>query len=340
MREICQVMVTGQNQVELQDALLDDRPLDADELLIETEATFISAGTELANYTGKEPKVFHPGNWCSYPWKSGYANVGMVQAVGANVMRVKVGERVFCYGNHASLVRYNQRRLVIPVPAGIHPVLAAASRMAGVAMTSIIVSEIRDNPWVAVFGLGTVGNLAAQMFRIRGCRVIGIDPVDYRRQLAESCGIEITIGGNPQAAHEQIMAMTGGKGADITVDAVGHSAVVMQAVKATASHGQLVILGSPRVPVEGNLTELLADVHLRWVTLRGALEWCVPMYPEVGSRTSQWSKQETIFDWMERGLLQIEPLVSHRLPPTAIQEAYEGLLHQPEMYTGVALVWQ
>lgn len=340
MREICQVMVTGQHQVELQDALLDDRPLAADELLIETEATFISAGTELANYTGKEPKVFQPGNWCSYPWKSGYANVGVVQAVGANVTRVKVGERVFCYGNHASLVRYNQRRLIIPVPVDIHPVLAAASRMAGVAMTSIIVSELRDNPWVAVFGLGTVGNLAAQMFRIRGCRVIGIDPVDYRRKLAESCGIERTIGGNPQTAHEELMAMTGGKGADITVDAVGHSAVVMQAVKATASHGQLVILGSPRVPVEGNLTELLADVHLRWVTLRGALEWCVPMYPEVGSRTSQWSKQETIFDWMERGLLQIEPLVSHRLPPTAIQEAYEGLLHQPEMYTGVALVWQ
>lgn len=340
MRAINQVMVTGQYQVELQEAQLDDRPLDADEVLIETEATFISAGTELANYAGKEPKVFLPGNWCTYPWKSGYANVGIVQAMGAGVTRIKVGERVFGYGNHASLVRYNQKRLMIPVPSGLSPVLAAASRMAGVAMTALVVSEIRDNPWVAVFGLGTVGNLAAQMFRIRGCRVIGIDPVDYRRKLAETCGIERTIGGTPATAHEQIMAITGGKGADITVDAVGHSAVVMQAAKATASFGQLVILGSPRVPVEGNLTELLSDVHLRWITMRGALEWCVPMYPEVGSRTSQWSKQEMIFDWMQRGLLQIEPLVSHCLPPTAIKEAYEGLLQQPEIYTGVALTWQ
>jgi 2-desacetyl-2-hydroxyethyl bacteriochlorophyllide A dehydrogenase len=337
---IKQVVVTGQNQVELQDGTLSDEALGPDELLIQTEATFISAGTELANYTGREPKVFQPGQWCTYPWKSGYAHVGIVQAVGSGVKRVKVGERVFGYGNHASLVRYNQQRLIIPVPAGVDPVLAAAARMAGVAMTSIIVSEIRDNPWVAVFGLGTVGNLAAQMFRLRGCRVIGVDPVDYRRKLAERCGIEVTVGGDPAASQAEIMAITGGKGANITVDAVGHSAVVMQAAKATASFGQLVILGSPRVPVEGNLTELLSDVHLRWITLRGALEWCVPMYPDIGNRTSQWSKQEQIYDWMQRGLLQVEPLVSHRLPPTAVKEAYEGLLRQPETYTGVALVWQ
>lgn len=337
---IKQVVVTGQNQVELQAAALSEDTLEADELLIETEATFISAGTELANYTGKEARVFQPGQWCTYPWKSGYANVGTVLAVGSEVKRVQVGERVFGYGNHGSLVRYNQRRLIIPVPEGIHPVLAAASRMAGVAMTSIIVSEIHDNPWVAVFGLGTVGNLAAQMFRLRGCRVIGVDPVGYRRQLAEQCGIEVTVGGDPATAQAEIMAITGGKGANITVDAVGHSAVVMQAAKATAAFGQLVILGSPRVPVEGNLTELLSNVHLRWITMRGALEWCVPMYPDVGNRTSQWSKQEQIFDWLKRGLLQIEPLVSHRLPPTAIKEAYEGLLHQPETYTGVALVWK
>src|SRR5690349_16233976 len=127
---IKQVVVTGQNQVELQDGVLEERALAPDELLIQTEATFISAGTELANYTGREPKVFQPGQWCTYPWKSGYANVGIVQEVGAAVKRVKPGDRVFSYGNHASFVRYNQQRLVIPVPADLDPVVAAAARMA------------------------------------------------------------------------------------------------------------------------------------------------------------------------------------------------------------------
>jgi threonine dehydrogenase-like Zn-dependent dehydrogenase len=124
------------------------------------------------------------------------------------------------------------------------------------------------------------------------------------------------------------------------VDAVGDSRVVMQALKATAPLGQLVILGSPRVAVQGDLTELLSDVHLRWITIRGALEWCLPMYPDVGNHESQYSKQAMIFDWLRRGQLQIEALISHRLHPSQIKEAYEGLLHQPNVYTGVLLDWR
>jgi threonine dehydrogenase-like Zn-dependent dehydrogenase len=76
------------------------------------------------------------------------------------------------------------------------------------------------------------------------------------------------------------------------------------------------------------------------ITLRGALEWRLPIYPDIGKGTSQYSKQEMIFAWVQAGKLQIEPLISHRLPPEKIKEAYEGLLHQPEKYTGVALVWK
>jgi threonine dehydrogenase-like Zn-dependent dehydrogenase len=89
---IQQVIVTGQNQVELQDVELDAN-LGPDEFLVKTECSFISAGTELANYTGKEPMVFEPGSWCAYPWRSGYANVGIVSEVGKDVTRVEVGQR-------------------------------------------------------------------------------------------------------------------------------------------------------------------------------------------------------------------------------------------------------
>ncbi|HGE69476.1 TPA: hypothetical protein ENX78_01490, partial [Candidatus Poribacteria bacterium] len=65
--EVKQVVITGQNQVELQKSELDEKNLATNELFIETEYTFISTGTELANYTGREPKVFQPGSWCAYP---------------------------------------------------------------------------------------------------------------------------------------------------------------------------------------------------------------------------------------------------------------------------------
>ena len=337
--KIREVVVTGQNQVELQTNEIDTPVLAANELLIDTEYTFISSGTELANYTGREPKVFQEGSWCAYPWRSGYANVGVVCEVGSGVTRAAVGDRVFTYGRHASTIRYSQDRLVAPVKETVDPAVVAASRMAGVAMTAIVVAEIGTNPWVVVFGLGLVGNLASQMFQLHGCRVIGVDPVAARRKLAQRCGIEATVGGNADEAQAQIQEITGGELGDITVDAVGHSSVVMQALRATANYGQIIILGSPRVSVPGDLTELLSDTHLRWLTIRGALEWCVPMYPDIGNRTSQWRKQQTIFDWMARGQLHVEPLISHRLKPEQIKQAYDGLLNEPNVYTGVVLDW-
>ncbi|MDE0688763.1 MAG: zinc-binding alcohol dehydrogenase [Candidatus Poribacteria bacterium] len=337
--KIREVVVTGQNQVELQTADTGAPALASNELLIDTEYTFISSGTELANYTGREPKVFQKGEWCEYPWRSGYANVGIVREVGKGVTRAVPGDRVFTYGRHASTVQYSQDRLVAPVRETVDPAVVAASRMAGVAMTAMIVAEIGANPWVVVFGLGLVGNLASQMFQIHGCRVIGVDPVAERRKLAQRCGISHTVGGDAAEAQAQVEEITGGELGNITVDAVGHSGVVMQALRATASHGQLVILGSPRVEVQGNLTDLLSETHLRWITIRGALEWCVPMYPDIGNRTSQWSKQQTIFDWMARGELHVEPLISHRLKPDQIKQAYDGLLNEPNVYTGVVLDW-
>ncbi len=337
--KIRQVVVTGQHEVELQELTLNTDDLGPSEILIDTEFTYISTGTELANYTGREPKVFQPGQWCAYPWKSGYSNVGMVTAAGESVSAVAVGDRVFTYGPHASAARYDTSRLAVPVPDGLAPATAAASRMAGVATTSTIVSEIKASPWVVVFGLGMVGNLAAQAFHINGCRVIGVDPVSARRALAERCGIPYTVTGTEEEIQARIADITAGVGAGITVDAVGHSAVVMQALQSTADHGQLVILGSPRVPVQGNLTDLLSEVHLRWITVRGALEWCLPMYPVNGGHVSQFGKQQMIFDWLASGKMQLEPLISHRLAPEDIKPAYDGLEHTPETYTGVVLDW-
>lgn len=337
--KIKQVVVTSQNQVELQTAEIDGEDLGPNEILIETEYTYISTGTELANYTGKEPKVFQPGSWCAYPWQSGYANVGIVRAAGERVTQAEPGERVFTYGKHASTIRYNTERLVTPVPENIDPAIAAASRMSGVATTAVIVAQIQGSPWVVIFGLGMVGNLAAQAFRILGCRVIGVDPVEVRRKLAERCGIPYTVGGDAEAVQKGIEEISNGQMGNITVDAVGHSGVVMQALKATAAYGQIILLGTPRVPVRGDLTELLSDAHLRWITIRGALEWCIPMYPVTGNHVSQLSKQQMIFDWIARGELKIEPLISHRLKPSQIKQAYDGLLNEPQTYTGVLLDW-
>jgi 2-desacetyl-2-hydroxyethyl bacteriochlorophyllide A dehydrogenase len=340
-----QVIVAAQNHVELQDIELDES-LAPDEILVHTAWTFISAGTELANYTGKDASVFRPGSWCAYPWNSGYANVGTVLATGEQVTRCKAGDRVFSCSAHSSIVKVSQNSLIVQVPPGMDMAVVAASRMAGVATSAAVMARFSLHPWVVVFGLGLVGNLAAQSFRILGGRVIGVDPVASRRKLAVRCGIQQTVGGTPEEAHQAITKITGGRMADISVDASGITPVVLQALRATADVGQLVLLGSPRMPVTGNLTEVFSEIHLRYITVRGALEWAPPTYPPVSAgngRTlpipSLLEKQMMIFDWVREGQMLIEPLVTHRLSPAQIKQAYEGLLREPETYVGVALDW-
>lgn len=344
--KIKQVIISAQNTVDLRDSELDPS-LGPGDILVRTLWTFISAGTELANYTGREAAVFQPGSWCAYPWNAGYANVGEVLATGREVTRCKEGDIVFSCSAHSSVVKVSQESLIVQVPTGMDLAVVAASRMAGVATSAAVMAEIPLHPWVVVFGLGLVGNLAAQSFRILGGRVIGIDPVSSRRELAGRCGIQYTVGGTPEEVQAEVKRITGGRMADIAVDATGLTPVVLQALRLTADVGQLILLGSPRSPMMGNITEILSEIHLRYITVRGALEWAPPIYPPVsaGSKgrtlpiASLLGKQEMIMSWIQQRQMVIDPLITQRLSPDRIKEAYEGLLHRSEAYVGVALEW-
>jgi threonine dehydrogenase-like Zn-dependent dehydrogenase len=345
--QIKQAVMVDKRQVELQTLSLDEK-LGADEFLVRTERTFISAGTELANYTAKESAVYQKGSWCAYPWRAGYANVGVVETLGSAVTRVAKGQRVFSCSAHASHVKISQDAFFVAVPDGIDPAVAAASRMAGVATSAMVLTDRSlHQPVVLVFGLGMVGNLAAQSFRILGAKVVGVDPLAARRRLAGRCGIAHTLpGGETADLKRGLKELLGVEQADICIEASGLTPVLLQALALTADVGQLVLLGSPRAALEGNLTEAFSAIHCRNLVVRGALEYCFPAYPVTGiwgGRTppliSLWEKQRLIFDWIGDGRLVIEPLISHRLPPEKIRDAYEGLLSAPEEFTGVVLDW-
>jgi len=337
-----QVVIAGQRQVELQNFDLSENNLRENELLIESECSFISAGTETANYAGIEPAVFQPGSWCAYPWRPGYANVGVVRAAGARYQSL-IGHRVFTNGPHASAFRYQTDGLYKPValvPDGLASDEAVATRMAMIAMTAVDAAETGPMGWVVVFGLGMVGNLAAQLFRLTGASVIGVDPSAARRKLAASCGISHELSGSEEEVREEIHRLTGGHMARLVVDAVGHSAVAVQALRLLAKGGEGILLGSPRAPVPGDLTEMLALVHHRSLVLKGALEWVVPTDSVVEHDYTQQKKLAGLFRWIADGRLQIRPLLTQKLPPHEIKTAYEGLLNRKDDYIGVVLKWK
>ena len=317
-------------------------PLGPREVLIETEFTFISAGTELANFTGLDPGVHVPGSWNHYPARPGYANCGRVAALGSDVDTLAVGDRLFSQRKHVShhvLPVDDPNTIMVRVPDGVPSDLGAAVRMGMVAITAPQVADSRVNDWVAIFGLGLVGNLAAQLFSIDGARVIGVDPLPARRELAQRVGIERVLGEDMAAIAAQVRDITGG-GAQTVVEAVGHAGVAATAIQAAAPYGEIILLGSPRAPVTADLNEFLQPVHRSWVTIKGALEHRVPVNPVKGMPLSIAGNARIILDLVSSGRLHLAELISHRLPAADIAVAYDGLLNQPERFWGVALDWR
>ena len=317
-------------------------PIGPSEVLVQTECTFISAGTELANFTGLDPGVHVPGSWNHFPARPGYANSGRVIELGSAVESLAVGDRVFTQHKHVShhLVAVDDPdTIAVPVPADVPSDLAAAVRMGMVAITAPQVADNHLNDWVVVFGLGLVGNLAAQLFALDGARVIGVDPVSTRRQLAQRVGIQRVIGEEMSSIVDQVRDITGG-GAQTVVEAVGHAGVAATAIHSAAPYGELILLGSPRAPVTADLNEFLQPVHRTWVTIKGALEHRVPINPARGHPLSIAGNAQTVLDLVSSGRLQLAQLISHRLPAGQIAVAYHGLLNQPDEYWGVALDWR
>jgi 2-desacetyl-2-hydroxyethyl bacteriochlorophyllide A dehydrogenase len=280
------IVFTARERAELEDVEIDPATPGTGEALVRAEYSIVSAGTEGSFYTGlmeEVPAVYRPRP-VMYPTRPGYGHLGEVLAVGPGVEHLAPGQRVLSFSRHASLVRCNAARFALPVPADADGRRAVFTRMAGVAITALRASSAGAGDTVAVLGLGLVGNLAAQLFQLAGCAVIGFDLSPRRLALARACGIaEVHHAGevDPVAATRRWSGARDEQGgARVVVEAIGRSELAAQAVEMAGRHGEVVLLGSPRAPFTGDLTQMLARVHLLAIKLIGALEWTFPIAEE------------------------------------------------------------
>src|SRR5215213_5596775 len=99
------------------------------QVLVRTEASVVSPGTELAVYTGTHQWLKDPNlpDW-KFPFRPGYSAAGEVAAVGAGVTGLKPGDRVSYPGNHASaelLTLGHERGRLWRLPEGLDAEKAA-----------------------------------------------------------------------------------------------------------------------------------------------------------------------------------------------------------------------
>ena len=142
-----------------------------------------------------------------------------------------------------------QQRLVVPVdrliavPDGIDPVHAAPMTCALGTAYRAVVSRGRVAPGstVVVLGLGGVGIHALQVAAAAGSRALGIDVSPAAIAAARGLGLDAL--GPDDDADAAVMDATGGDGADVVVDVVGHPDTCLRAQRLVRAGGRVVAVG-------------------------------------------------------------------------------------------------
>lgn len=230
----------------------------------------------------------------------GHEGTGTVEAVGNEVSRVKVGDRVvasftpacgvcwYCLHDQSNLCEH----------MGAVAFAARATRGDGTPMTTMTglgtfadmmtvdeasvvkietdlpaeqlaligcgvttgvgaalnTAKVEPGSTVAVIGCGGVGQAVVQGARIAGAsRIFAIDPVELKRKAAEQLGATDLI--DPAAGDPvgQVMAATGGRGADYAFEVIGLPETIVQAYNTARRGGTAVVVGMPRMDAQVTL---------------------------------------------------------------------------------------
>ncbi len=262
----------------------------------------------------------------------GYCNVGRVLEVGAGVTGFAIGDRVASSGRHAEIVSVPMN-LCARIPDEVGDDEAAFTVMGAIALQGLRLAAPTLGECVVVTGLGLVGLIAVQLLmRSNGCRVLGIDFDRSKLDLARAMGAEVvdlSTGEDPVAAAERFSR---GRGVDavIVTAATKSSEPMHQAALMCRKRGRIVLVGVTGLELSR------ADFYEKELSFQVSCSYGPgrydPLYEEKGQDYPvgfvRWTEQrnfEAILDAMAARQLEVAPLVSHRYPIGAAEQAYDLL---------------
>ncbi len=242
-------------------------------------------------YQFKPPPPFSPGGEAA----------GVVEAVGAGVEGLRVGDRVLSmsiWGGIAEKLAADASQ-ILKIPEGVD--FVSASCVATVYGTTVHAlrdrAALRAGETLLVLGAaGGVGLAAVQVGKRMGARVIAAASTPETLETCRRHGADLTIDYTIEDLKERVKALTGGAGADVVYDPVGgpHTEA---ALRATAWNGRVLVVGFaagdiPRVPT--NL------VLLKGCSLVGVF-WGMALVRE---RARLLGQLEEILGWLKDGSLR------------------------------------
>ncbi|MXY99688.1 zinc-binding alcohol dehydrogenase [Candidatus Poribacteria bacterium] len=307
-------------------------PIADDEVLVATDATLISPGTERAFLLGL------PNAQGSYPSRPGYSNIGSVIEVGKAVTNFKVGERVASTQGHTSHFVTAPNRLLKIASDTVPSEEAVFFNLGAISLQGVRKARIELGEATLILGQGLIGLLALQLAKLSGALpVIAADLTDSRLELAKSMGADATLNPEDTNFSEQLNAVTDGNGPVVVIEATGHPDAVSTALDVAGWGARLVLLASTRG--ETPKVNFYRDVHKKGLILYGAHN---AVRPRQESSPNYWTLKDDsrlLLTLIAEKRFDVTPLISHRIPGEEAPKAYQLLMEWNPGLLGVVLHW-
>jgi len=281
----------------------------------------------------------------------GHEPSGIVAEVGAEVKGILPGQRVlvatpipclscqFCLSGQENLcpnmviVGANQdgafAEYVVSPAVGVYPLpdglpLEESSIITDAVGTSYHAlynrANVKPGDTVAIYGAsGGLGLICVQFASAIGATVIGVGRKQWKLEIARELGAtEIVSLEDVDQADRAIRRMTGG-GVDIAIDVTGAPRMIESAFRATKPGGKIVVVGFSFHKIQ------LSINRLSWLELN-----------VMGSKNYNLADMPKILELMQKGVINLSKVVSHRFKLEAINEAYQ-MLDKGEILRGIVI---
>lgn len=293
-----------------------------DEVLIRTEYSGVSVGTEMAGAYGRNLL------WGDPPFTPGYQSIGRIVQFGdSNIQHnFKVGDLVACFtgkGTHRSLTvaslarthKVNETELSKYAGLYVQPCVAA---------NALNKSRIKSGDNVLVIGQGLIGQATALLARMRGAHVVATDISPERLSIARVfCAHEVMD--TRMRTCSEIALEKYPNGFDVVVESTGILPLVEEALKCVRFEGMVVFEGhyAGEIKFEFNLAH------------RKQIDAVFPFF------IGEPKLRESVIDMITSGDFPMQPLVSHDISWREASEIY-GKLFGPERdsINGILIDWR
>jgi 2-desacetyl-2-hydroxyethyl bacteriochlorophyllide A dehydrogenase len=313
---------TAPQKIEIRETKLAD--LKADEVLVETICSAISAGTEMLVYRGQFPHLadIHDAvsNDLNYPLAYGYACVGRIKEIGKQVDKSWHDKLVFAFQAHTSSFIAHPSSLIL-IPDSLSPEAACFLPNMETAVNLVQDGAPILGERVLVLGQGIIGLLTASLlseFPLES--LIAVDQYELRRNTLDNQGERSKV----KSLSPEDFRVSALDKHDLTFELSGSPAALNDAIKSTAFSGRIVIgswYGQKNSPID-----LGGSFHRSRIKLISSQVSTIS--PELSAR---WDKPRR-FDVAWKALERIQPerWITHRFSLSEAARAYQLLDESPE----------